>query len=860
MCAGQLKVKLYVNFRRFFFLLTSLLFLACNSKRFQNVSARYNGYFYANQRLNEVYHALEVQYEYDFNEVLKVLPAIDSGIVKGQTNKLDDIFKKSSETIRWWKASDWVDDSYLIIGKVRHLRAQFQYAIETFQYINQTSKDNEIRQAALIELMRTYMDMGDMEQAREVSNYLALEEELTPSNILGYQLLLASYHQRLGNEAEMAGALQEINKVVRNRDQRARINFILGQLAQKKGENQKAITYYNLALKGNPPYALVFHARLNKMALADYREDEIVKAYKRFRKMLKDGKNLEYQDKIFYTIGQMEQRRNNLKDAISNYLLATGVEKPNQSQQGLSFLRLGEIYFDDYENYPLASQYYDSAVAKLPKDKANYDVIEKKQKVLKDLVTQLNTINLQDSLLALAEMNPISLEAYLDRHLREKVQNAKQQEEQPKRATPNAVPFPSNTNTASSGDGNSWYFYNQAATSRGQFEFQRTWGNRPLEDNWRRGDNASAAGTGTSASLTSETQPDKSEPDNVGERAAATNDEFSAEKQKLLDAIPKAAEAKAAAYLKMEEAYFNLGRIYRFGLSRNDLAANSYETLLKRFPETEYRLKTLLALYKLFEKSDPDKAAKYKQQIISEFPDSLTAKTLINPNYLQEKEERNRRLQQKYADAYAQYEVGNYVEADRMIRKALNSFEDVDFLPTVELLSALLKAQTEGLFSYEKALNDFVEKYPEGKVHDYAQRLLDGLKPVREKVSAGKGFDFSEDFQQLHLVAITFDENSNPPDSLKTKVEAFNKNFKQQLSVGDLAFRRKPDIHILFINSFKTKSAAQRYRKELQKALKGRDNKDPIFHNFAISRDNFTFLYENEKIDEYVRFHRKFYQ
>ncbi len=31
-----------------------------------------------------------------------------------------------------------------------------------------------------------------------------------------------------------------------------------------------------------------------------------------------------------------------------------------------------------------------------------------------------------------------------------------------------------------------WYFYNQAALTFGRTEFRRRWGDRPLEDNWRR--------------------------------------------------------------------------------------------------------------------------------------------------------------------------------------------------------------------------------------------------------------------------------------------------------------------------------------------------------------------------------------
>lgn len=824
------------------------------------MNARYNGYFYANQYIEEVYQSLEDGYDYNFNAVLKVFPDIDSGTVQGNEEKLDDAFKKASQVIEWYKTSDWTDDSYLLIGKIRHLRGQFQYAVETFQYINQVSKDDGARQAALIALMRTYMDMSEMDNAADVSNYLSLEEELTPENNLDYKVLLAYYHQRQGNEAGIAIALEEVSELIVNRDQRARTNFILGQIAQNNGESQEAFNYYDLALKGNPPYDLVFHSELNKMALTDYSRasaDRMEKVYKTFDKMLKDGKNLEYQDKILYVMGQMEEQRGKLLNAITDYRVGTQVEQPDARQQGLNFLKLGEIYFDPYENYQLSSQYYDSAIAKLPKDIDNYEAIAEKQEILKDFVTQLNTISLNDSLLSLSEMNSVSLDAFLDQHLRAEAAKQKEIDKQKKKAT-SITPTTSNTNTDISDD-DTWYFYNQAAISQGEQEFNRVWGNRPLEDNWRRSSKTSVA-VGIDPSLLADADPGDSQ---GNESTNGSDDGFAAEKQKLLATVPKSAEQKLLANAQIQEAYFNLGRIYRFGLKRNDESATSYETLIRRYPKSEFKLESLFALYTLFEQPDPSRADEYKRMIIAEFPESLTAKVLINPNYVQEKEARNLRLQQLYADAYAKYESGNYVEADQMLKAALASFEDVDFLPTVELLSAILKAKTEGLFPYEKALGEFIVKYTEGPLFDYANALLSSLKPAKDEILSDRGFDFSEDFQQQHLVAITIDKTINQVEEVKGLINTLNaERFpNQRLSIGNLTLKKNENVEILYINSFKTKSASERYRDVLSQVLaEGINQEDTNFHNFAISIDNLQFLFDSEKIDEYLEFHKKFYK
>lgn len=834
---------------------------ACNSKGYQNLNARYNGYFYADLYVDEVYQAIEDNYDYNFNDILKIYPEIDSSTIQGNSEKLDDAFKKSSQVIEWYPNSDWVDDNYLVIGKIRYLRAQFQYAIETFQYVYNKSDDPVAKQEALILLMRTYMDNGDIDRAIEVTDYIQ-NEPLTPENGLHYRLQLAFLHQREGEIELMRDALDDIAPYIPERDLKARVNFILGQLAEREADYPTALAYYNEAIKGTPPYELLFHTELRRLAVTDIRnQEQVERAYKLYEKLLKDGKNDEYEDKIYYSMGRLEQRRGEFQTAITHYLMALEAEEPNARTQGLASLRIGQIYYEQFENYEYASIYYDSTVMKLPEDEPGFESIKKRQEVLKELVTELNTITKNDSLLALSELSEVSLDAFLDRYLDEK----EEKEQAKKKAERTANQFTganianTSTNAAnSSGDG-SWYFYNVVAAGQGQLEFQQRWGNRPLEDNWRRSQKVVIGVSSDELDVISDNPVEDSDLPSESSKP----DDRAAEKAELMAGIPKTPEAKLQANQEIAEAYFECGRIYRFGLEREDLSEQSYLKLLERYPNTDLRLESLYALYTLNEQKDFAKADGYKNTIIEDYPDSLISKLLINPNYLIEQEQRNQELQLIYADAYSKYESGSYVEADQIIRQALSSYEDVAFLANMELLLAILKGYTESLPSYEQALVDFTEKYEVGELHDYAKSLISALKPNREDTPKDLEFLFSEDFKQLHLVAITFDLNQGDSEQLKTKIEELNasKFAKQRLSVGFLNFDNNTNSGIIFVNSFKTKSAAETYNLVLDSALKELNRQsDPIFHNFAISRDNFTTLFETKKLEEYIAFNKRFYQ
>lgn len=838
-------------------LITGILVSSCGTKAYQNVNARYNGYFYANEYVNQVYQQIEDSYEYNFNDLLKIYPDIDSSTISGNQEMLDDAFKKSSQVIEWYPTSDWVDDNYLVIGQIRYLRAEFQFAVETFQYVYNKSDDAPTRQKALLLLMRTYMDMDEVELANEVMDYID-QESLTVENAVNYKMQQAFFHQRLGEINEMKADLEAVAEYIPDRDQKGRAYFILGQLAEREADFPTALAYYNEAVKGNPPYELLFHTQLRKMAVTDVRSDaQVDKAYKFYAKLLKDGKNAEYQDKIYYSMGRLEQRRNEFQPAITNYLRALEVEQPNPRTQGLASLRIAQIYYDEYENYRYSSIYYDSTVAKLPQDELGYESIVERQKVLKELVKELNIIDNNDSLLALAELSDVQLDAFLDQYLDEKEAKAaaKAKREKKNQNTFSGADRPVDSSSEQTSDG-TWYFYNIVAVGQGQQEFQKNWGNRPLEDDWRRSQKMTfgvtdAAEEDISAEATEDEVEEDPEPSDRG-----------AQKAELLATIPSTADEFDQLNTEVAQALFECGRIYRFGLERIDLSEESYLTLLSRYPETDLRLDALYALYTINEPKDLSAATNYKETIIKDYPDSLIAKLLINPNYLVEKEQRNQELQRVYETIYTTYEQGAYVEADQMIRQALDDFEDVEFLANVEFLSAIIKGRTEGLFSYENALEEFSEKYPEGPLYNYAQELLSKINPAKD-IIAPDSFEFSEDFKQLHLVALTFNLELNDTDELKDFIETFNEeNFeKQRLSVGFLNFEDGNATGFLFINSFKTKSAAITYNLVLTEALNKLERQsDPIFHNFAISRDNFTMLFQNKELDTYLDFNKKFYQ
>ena len=859
-----MKVTALHIYQFLFCLLVFGLVSACNSKGYQNLTARYNGYFYANQGLEEVNQAIETGYTYNYNDILRVRPDIDSGTINANKSKLEDAFKKASQVIEWHKTSDWVDDSYLIIGKIRHLQAEFALAVSTLQFINQTSDNDDTRHAALIALMRVYMDAGDIDNTEQVATYLDLQE-LSEQNEADYKITSALFHQRMDETEDMKRDLAEVSDLIKDKNERSRINFILGQLFQRDGENDIAYGFYEASLAGAPPYELDFHARLNMQQVSDFRgSSQVGKIREYYAKLLKDGKNKEYQSKIYYEMGQFEKKQSNYDEALDNYLKAVAVEQPEVRSKSLSYLRAGELYFDIYEKYELASAYYDSTITLLAEDEKGYEEIKKKQQVLGSMVKQLKVIQLNDSLLSLAQMNPVSLDAYLDIYLDEKEEEAKEQAKEARRAQQASTGTNTSTRRSNSfgnnaGSTGEWYFYNDAAMSQGELQFRRQWGDRPLEDNWRRSVKDAVRNDDTEA--TDDTPGDQAIADT--DQPKMSSEARQAEKEKLLATIPTTPEARAKVESEIQEALFELGGIYRSGLKIEEEAANSYQKLVDRYPQSNFKLDALFALYSIYLPKDVPKSDTYKDQIIREYPDSLIAKILIDPQYLEKKEARSRRLQGIYASAYRAYESGNYIEADRIIRSALSSFEDVDFLPTVELLAAVLKSKTESLVSYEQALTAFTEKYPEGPLHDEAKERLAALSERSSQGPKDDEFLYSEDFKQIHMVALVFNYELNDHEAVSKAIDNYNAMAHKDSGyfTGWRELDKEKKIGIIWINTFSTKEQAEQYHNLFKREVGSfMTVMDANFNNFVISRDNFAALFNDKDIDKYLRFYKRFYK
>lgn len=830
------------------------------SNAFHNLTAHYNGYYYAREKAREVEKTILKTLDDDPTQVLRIFPALDTVKAKSYKKDTDEIIKMASISIQRHPNSKWVDDNYVMVGLARLYACDFQNAILTFKYVNTKSPSYETRHTALLYLLRTFTEQGDFDRAEEVFRFLDKEKLISKQNAKKLYLEKAYFYQIRNDYDNMVQNLSKADSLLSRVDRKGRIYFIIGQVYQKLGFNSEAYNFYRKCLATNPDYEIDFYARLNMAQVArleDKRDVRLVR--KQFDKMLTDSKNLEFKDKIYFEWGEFERKQGNLAEAISNYKYAAHAGKSKRIQ-GNAYLRIGQLQFDSLKKYSLAKLYYDSAVGALPKDFENYEAIKKRQKILGEFAGYTETIALNDSLLTLASFDSLTLRKRLDSVFAARDKKLAALKKKRKKAeTGNSGGGNQNNsffNNAPSSATSDWYFGNSALVATGQNEFQRIWGGVALEDNWRRSNKATVTPDATGVSLRTAEEL----PKNTAVASVEKPEEKLDEAGQLIAQLPTTDKKKEEALAAIEKAYFKLGDLFYFQLDEKQNAAASYEKLLSRFPLSDFRPEALYKLYLIHQETDAEKAGAYAQQLKDVYPNSTFAKILVNPNYLKETSVAAEKQKLIYKEAYSYFQQDNLRQAQEKISQALQVGE-TGFTPQLELLKVLITGKTEDVTRYQFELESFIKRYPAESTKAYAEQLLAASKALLEKLEKAKGIRYSTNVEGIHYFVTLYTTSDRITNTVVDALEKFNETqwAKYKLTTSNLALNDEKLVTMV-VEFPDRETALSYYDKFLAQLSIAKPFSNYKFYNFVITKDNFQTFYRTKALDEYLTFFNRNYQ
>lgn len=837
-----------------------------------NMNARYNGYFYSNENMKEVVKRIEKDKKDDFSKPIPLYVYPDNTTAKNYFTDLDKTIKKSSTVIQRHaiqekrskeeiaNACKWIDENYVLIGKAHLYKRDLFSALEAFEYVSKKYPNPEAKYMGMLWAARTQNEIGSYSQTELIIDNLRNAKDFPDKLYYQKELALVTADYYI-NRSDYSPAIKSLTKAIaltKKKAEKARYIYVLAQLYELTGDNKKAVSYYTMVPGLNPKYEMVFNAQMKRAQLYDASSGDSKVVKRQLLKMLKDAKNTEYQDQIYYSLAQIEYQEKQTDLALTYLEKSVRSSVSNNPQKALSYLKRADIYFDK-TNYTAAQANYDSTIMFLPKDYPNYNQIEAKKKSLTGLVVNLKTIALEDSLQALGKLSENDRNAKIDKIIAQVEEEEKRLEEQ-KLQEQNNMLNQNNTTATNNNTGNTtgaWYFYNPSTVSFGIGEFNKKWGPRKLEDNWRRADK--------DVILASNTASNNDEPvdsaNTSGTANGKTNKGSNNKKSRdyYLKNIPLTEEAIDKSNKKIVEAYYAAGNIYKEELFNNQKSVETLEELLKRYPDNKYKLSCYYQLYRTYlVLKNTSKSDYYKNLLLNDYPDTEYAKIIKNPDYAKDIAASKSEVENFYTQTFMLYSEGNYTQALTNCLKADSSYTKSALMPKFAFLKALCIGRTQDIKSFEGALVNVTMKYPKDPVKEKAQEILDAIKKQsavsKDSIAApAQKYIFNESGDYYWVIIV----NNGKGNMTKFKEKLSDIN-SQTFGIQELAITSlflDADHQLVSVKTFNGKKAAMDYYSFMKNnAYLYSDLEKGTYQTFVISSENYSIFYKDKNIDDYQQF------
>jgi tetratricopeptide (TPR) repeat protein len=778
------------------------------SRGMQNLTARYNYIYNANLILDNYQAALADSYKDNFAEILPVYTNPEKFSARTVLNnapsvkELDAIITKAQSVIADKAFSNYIDESYLLLGKAHFFKTNYFIAEEYFDYAAKTYVAKpEVEITALNWKARSLMQINNLQQAALILDTVYINLPNLKNHKAEPLATIAQMYIYQERYADAILLLENAIKSTNLKHQRIRWTYILAQLYEKQKNYEQALLNYIKVQKSNAGFELYFNANLNKIKINGMLNGQTLNRKKQLLALLKDDKNLEYTDQIYYQIAESYALDHELENAVKYYQASAAKSSNNNYQKGLSYLRLANLNFDELRNFVQAKLYYDSTINTLPKDYVGYDNILKKSQNLEYITSRYNTISLQDTLQMIARLPET------DRLNRVKalITPAVLPQSNPGEAVPEVL-LPANSNAAQPPVGGAFYFNNSVALAKGNTDFIKRWGNRRLEDNWRQSIKSSAQ---TTTEAITKVENGILPGQQNGLPASGTDTLTAAYTAQL----PLTPELLSVSNQKIIDAYYDIANFYQQELGDQKEAVKIYQLILSRFPENNHLASIYYSLYLGYKNTDAENSAKYRALVLNKFPGTVYAKTILDPDYSVKQSISEAALIKKYNDIFSQYEQKAFPTVISEINVITQQSPDNLLNPQLYYLRAISIGRTQRIDSLVSAFRGIINLYPDDRlitplVTDHLAYIAAHMDDFRKRSIALPDFDVNEP----KLVA------SQPlpsqPDKIKEKPAAIVENVTAATAVTKPAEVTPPAVQI---NPAAPKKAATIFSTEVSK-------------------------------------------
>ncbi len=861
------------------------------NRAYHNVTCRYNVYWNGNQAMKDAEREYAKLSKDNYTATLPIYNYPDKTELGPCLSHLDRTIQKSSKAIHkhsmMFKGKEYVktiDDAYFLMAKSYFYKQDYVQAQRVLNYIVHTYPKSNILDQAQVLLARTQMRQGyysSADELLETIRYMNESKNNKKFNVL-FNAAKAEYHLT-APDGDVQDAIDYIGNALSNKPQRefrTRLQLILGQLYENLGQQAEAQKNFKAVIQKSNNYEMTFCAQMHLAANYDGTESNRNAITKQLNKMLNDKKNENYHDQIYYAFSEIA-RIDEDEDLRMEYLaksVASSTE--NDYQKTFSSLTLADLYFDDNQ-YREAQHYYDTAMMAIPKNYPNYEQLQKKASVLKDLVDKLDEIDLQDSLLRIANLPEGQRNAWVRKMIAdytEAERKAAEEEAERMLAMQNAASYTNINTTSSNGK---WYFYNQSLVTAGKQDFYRRFGNRKLEDNWFISNKSQISFDDMALMNDPSLARDTVDYDEDGNPIPKRETDPKKEAYYLQD-LPLTQGAKDTANAIIAKDLYETGFMYQDLLSDTKRACASFEQLLQRYPKSEFALPSVFMLYTLYTKIGDPRAQDYKNLILTKYPDTDYAKLIQDPEYASKLAAKSKTVENQYAQVYDDFIHKRWAKVVSAADAAIPNCTEPTLQSQYTYLRAVAAGQVYNDDSLIVGLTQVVTQFPQEPVAELARIYLSNFS--KEEIQKSLGIEVNspenEALQQLvqpeepekgsvftytpddnHYTVLLVKTAELPLQTVKQSISNFNKTYFSLKKLIISSFFIDNQYQMVTISKFSDGADAMDYYNILVKDDAFKTDIDrQVIEVYVMSANNYTTFYnKRDERSKYPAFFNSHY-
>ncbi|MBL4662887.1 MAG: hypothetical protein JKY22_04880 [Flavobacteriaceae bacterium] len=828
-------------------ILTVTLLTACSRKKssfmsrnFHAVTAEFNAIYNGDVAFAEGKEELALTFRDNFWEILPVerIELKEELTLPGESTnpkfnraeeKAAKAIQKHSIYIDGKEYNPQIDEAYILLGKARYYDERFIASQDAFNFIlNRYPTSNSINEAKMWKA-KTNIRLSNEEGALDELSKLLKDDNLSEEDNADASAIMAQAFINLDSLDAALPYIKLASEYVRNNELKGRYTYIKGQLYNRLEQKDSANMAFQevIDLNRKSPRVYMINAYIAQGKNFDYENEDKIAFLELLQDLEDNRENRPFLDLIYNQKGEYYRNTVNIDTAVIYYNKSIKAFNDNRTLQSVNYATLAEINFDAAE-YKKAGAYYDSTLTFLEEKSRPWRRVKKKRENLDDVIKYEDIATENDSILRIVGMTEAQQIAFFTEYttkLKEQAIKDSIESVKAKEGIANNE-FYKKQNKARGEGGGKFYFYNSTTVAYGVVEFKKIWGDRKLEDNWRL--------SSKRVILT-----DIEVVEGV-EEPIAESERFKPET--YLAKIPKAQGAIDTLTMDRNFAYYQLGLIYKEKFREYGLAVDRLEKLLSYNPEERLVLPAKYNLFKIYEtQENMVMADKWKNDILSNHPDSRYAEILRNPNVQLTSDESSPEF--KYKALYKEFEASNYSYVIATAEEYITLYTGNEIVPKLEMLKATALARQDGFEAYKKALNFVALNYPQSEEGKQAQEIYARVLPRL----ADKEFQAAKEDDRWKVVhKFDISETEEAEELLTTLNEAIK--FYNYTNMSASMDYYNPNTRLVIIHGLNTKLGGSGFAEVL------REKKEyKVKHSyFEISSPNYKVVQIHKNLDDYL--------